>query len=74
MVGYEFKTYIANGREYFLYRDKEIGDTPFIKKDFPFGATPVRKLPQFRGPQMTSYLFGRRGGCYAVFFLRSSMA
>lgn len=36
MIGYEFKTYIANGREYFLYREKEIRDIPFTKKDFPF--------------------------------------
>ena len=36
MIGYEFKTYIANGREYFLYREKEIGNISFTKKDFPF--------------------------------------
>lgn len=36
MIGYEFKTYIANGRECFLYWEKGIGNIPFTKKDFPF--------------------------------------
>ena len=39
MIGYEFKTYIANGREHYLYREKEIGDTPWTREEFPFPET-----------------------------------
>lgn len=36
MIGYEFKTYLANGREYIMYREKEIRDTEWTRKDFAF--------------------------------------
>ena len=36
MSEYMFKTYIANGREYFIYSD-DVSDARFIQKiDFPF--------------------------------------
>jgi hypothetical protein len=36
MLGYTFKTYIANGREYFEFGENEIGETTLTKKDCPF--------------------------------------
>ena len=36
MIGYEFKTYLANGREYIMYREKEIRDTEWTRRDFAF--------------------------------------
>lgn len=36
MIGYEFKTYIADGREHFIYGEREVGGTSHTKKDFPF--------------------------------------
>lgn len=38
MTSYDFKTYIADGREHFLYRYRKPGrlDVPYTKRDFPF--------------------------------------
>ena len=36
MIDYTFKTYISEGREYFLFGEQEIGDYAETKKDFPF--------------------------------------
>lgn len=36
MFGYEFKTYLSDGREYLLYREKEIRNTEWTRKDFAF--------------------------------------
>lgn len=36
MIGYEFKTYLSGGREYIMYRQKEICNTEWTRKDFAF--------------------------------------
>lgn len=36
MIGYEFKTYLSGGREYIMYRQKEICNTEWARKDFAF--------------------------------------
>ena len=36
MVGYTFRTYISEGKEYFLFGEQEISGDAEIKKDFPF--------------------------------------
>ena len=36
MISYTFKTYIADGREYFIYGENEIGSFREKKKDLPF--------------------------------------
>lgn len=36
MIGYTFKTYIADGREHYIYGEKQIGVSPETKTDLPF--------------------------------------
>lgn len=36
MLGYEFKTYLSGGREYLMYRERDIGDTDWTRRDFTF--------------------------------------
>ena len=36
MLGYEFKTYLLGGREHLMYRERDIGDTEWTRRDFTF--------------------------------------
>ena len=44
MPDYIFKTYLADGREYFLYGETGDSRTPLTKKDFPFPESLLRLL------------------------------
>ena len=44
MPDYVFKTYLADGREYFLYGETEGGQAQLTKKDFPFPESLLRLL------------------------------
>lgn len=44
MTGYTFKTYIADGREWFEYGENEISGWQKIKKDFPFPESLLKLL------------------------------
>jgi len=36
MLGYEFKTYLSGGREYLMYRERDIDDIEWTRRDFTF--------------------------------------
>jgi len=44
MTGYTFKTYIADGREWFEYCEEEISTSQRTKKDFPFPESLLKLL------------------------------
>ena len=44
MPDYVFKTYLADGREYFLYGETEDSRAQYTKKDFPFPESLLRLL------------------------------
>lgn len=44
MIGYTFKTYIADSREWFVYGENEIAGWQKIKKDFPFPESLLKLL------------------------------
>ena len=46
MPDYIFKTYLADGREHFLYGEMGDGRAQLTKKDFPFSESLLRLLEQ----------------------------